>query len=306
MADDKINLISAKTKVEQFLQAITLEEGLAANTVSAYRRDLMNLFDFFPKRSFEKLTKNEITRYLNALYDCRLSPATINRRLSAIKKFYRFSRGVKSGLENIRGPRLSRRLPVVLSVAEVQKVLSMPDKNDIYQARDTAILELLYASGMRISELIEIDLSAYVPEISFIMVTGKGNKERLTPMGKFAIEAVNLYLHKFRPVLAENKKKCNRLFITRRGQGFSRSGMWKLIRGYILKTGIDKKVTPHTFRHSFATHMLEGGADLRVVQELLGHVSINTTQIYTHLNREYLLEVHRQFHPRSTSYRTHK
>lgn len=286
-------------QVEQFLQAAALEEGLRPNTIEAYRRDLYDFLRFLGHRTTDRITKSDVIGYLNGLYSCGLLPNTVSRRLSALKKYLRFLRGKPAELLNIRGPRLSRKLPVVLSVREVEKILALPDKKDIWQMRDLAILETLYATGMRISELVALAQSAYVPEVAYIMVTGKGNKERLVPLGSCAIAAIDEYLRGSRPLLAKGKRECDRLFITQRGQGFSRSGMWKLIHGYVLKAGIRKKVTPHTFRHSFATHLLEGGADLRVVQELLGHASINTTQIYTHLDREYLLEVHRQYHPRS-------
>ncbi len=286
-------------RVEPFLRAVAMEEGLSPNTIDAYRRDIYGFLRFLRAKPLENISRNDLTRYLNGLYSCGLNPSTINRRLSAIKKYLHFQPEITFQVKDIKGPRLSRKLPAVLSIREVQKILSLPDKNDIRQIRDAAILETLYAAGMRISELIGLDRSVYVPEIAYIMVRGKGNKERLVPLGQYAIAAIGRYLKLSRPRLAAGKKESNRLFITRRGQGFSRSGMWKLIHGYILKAGIKKKTTPHTFRHSFATHLLEGGADLRVVQELLGHSSINTTQIYTHLDREYLLEVHRQFHPRS-------
>lgn len=287
------------SQIEQFLQAVSLEEGLRPNTVEAYRRDLSDFLRFLGRRSSSRITKNDVISYLNGLYSCGLLPTTVNRRLSALKKYLRFLGERPTELLDIRGPRLSRKLPVVLSVREVEKILALPDKKDIWQIRDLAILETLYATGMRISELVTLTQSAYVPEVAYIMVTGKGNKERLVPLGSCAIAAIDDYLHDSRPLLTKEKKECDRLFVTQRGQGFSRSGMWKLIHGYVLKAGIRKKITPHTFRHSFATHLLEGGADLRVVQELLGHASINTTQIYTHLDREYLLEVHRQYHPRS-------
>lgn len=285
--------------IRSFLRAVELEEGLAANTIDAYRRDLQTFVAYLGKRRLEAVTRKDITSYLQSLCALGLNPATVNRRLSAIKKFLRFHLGKAVPVARIKGPRLTRRLPVVLSVSEVKKILALPDTNNIRQIRDAAILETLYASGMRISELIGLDRSVYVPEIAFIMVTGKGNRERLVPLGSYAIDAIGRYIVHSRPHLAEGKKRSNRLFVTQRGGGFSRSGMWKLIHGYIVKAGIRKKVTPHTFRHSFATHLLEGGADLRVVQELLGHLSINTTQIYTHLNREYLLEIHRQYHPRA-------
>jgi integrase/recombinase XerD len=285
--------------VSLFLKVIKLEEGLAPNTIEAYRRDLIAFMAFIGDKDISKVAKKDVTRYLQDLYDLGLNPSTVNRRLSAIKKFLHFHCGGEGPVLRIQGPRLSRRLPVVLSFNEVKKILALPDITNTRQIRDAAILETLYASGMRISELIGVDRSVYAPEIEYIMVTGKGNRERLVPLGSYAIGAIDRYIEKSRPQMAKGKKDSNRLFITRRGQGFSRSGMWKLIHGYIMKAGIRKKVTPHTFRHSFATHLLEGGADLRVVQELLGHASINTTQIYTHLNREYLLEIHRQYHPRA-------
>lgn len=287
--------------VDLFLRAVAVEEGLASNTLIAYRRDLGAFMTHIEGKRIEDISRRDIIGYLHALYDIGLNPSTANRRLSAIKKFLRFHLGKAAPVSGISGPRLSRRLPVVLSVTEVQKILEIPDRKDIRQIRDAAVLETLYATGMRISEIINLDRSVYVPEIEYIMVTGKGNRERLVPLGSYAIAAIDRYIKESRSQLAEGKKECNRLFITRRGTGFSRSGMWKLIRGYILKAGIRKKVTPHTFRHSFATHLLEGGADLRVVQELLGHASINTTQIYTHLDRQYLLEIHRQFHPRAAA-----
>jgi integrase/recombinase XerD len=285
--------------IDVFLNAVRLEEGLSTNTIEAYYRDLCDFLIFLNSKEVDKIRKNDITKYLQGLYNCGLNPSTVNRRLSSIKKFLRFHLGKSAPVTNIQGPRLSRRLPVVLSVREVERMLDLPKLKNIRDIRDKAILETLYASGMRISELIGLDRSVYVPEVAYVMVTGKGNRERLVPLGSYAIAAIDRYIKESRPSLAEGKSESNRLFISQRGKGFSRSGMWKLIHGYIMKAGIRKKVTPHTFRHTFATHLLEGGADLRVVQELLGHASINTTQIYTHLNREYLLEVHRQYHPRA-------
>jgi integrase/recombinase XerD len=299
MVPDIDSPTGALPQIEMFLRAVEVEEGLAANTIAAYRRDLTAFLAFRGGKDIKGISKRDVTDYLHGLYEVGLHPSTVNRRLSAIKKFLRFHLGKQAPISGVSGPRLSRRLPAVLSVSEVQKILKLPDTNDIRQIRDAAVLETLYATGMRISELIGLDRSVYVPEIAYIMVTGKGNRERLVPLGSYAIAAIDRYITRSRPALAEGKKESNTLFITQRGQGFSRSGMWKLIHGYIVKAGIRKKVTPHTFRHSFATHLLEGGADLRVVQELLGHASINTTQIYTHLNREYLLEIHRQYHPRA-------
>jgi integrase/recombinase XerD len=287
-------------QVDDFLQGVKLEEGLSPNTIDAYRRDLYDFFGFHNGKTPTDIKRKDINRYIHDLYTCGINPSTINRRLSAIKKFLKHL-GLIEITGDIQGPRLKRKLPVVLSVNEVVKILEGAVGDDSLQIRDRAILEILYAGGLRISELINLDLSVYVPEISYIMVTGKGNKERLVPLGSYAVGAIDRYIDKSRTKLAQKGGGSNRLFISRLGRGFSRSGMWKLIRGYIMKAGIIKEVTPHTFRHSFATHLLEGGADLRVVQELLGHASISTTQIYTHLNKEYLLEIHRQFHPRAIS-----
>jgi integrase/recombinase XerD len=286
--------------VEPFLRSVALEEGLAENTISSYRRDLIDFLRFTGGKESGKIRKDDIIRYLNSLYRCEISPRTINRRLSAIRRFLAAARPADNPAAGVRGPRLSRKLPVVLSVQEVQKILAVPDITDVRRIRDIAILEVLYGCGLRISELTAIDLSVYVPEVGYMMIRGKGGKERLVPIGSYAVKAVDRYLEEARSTLGRKKgKECSRLFITQRGTGFSRSGMWKLIHAYIRKAGIRKKVTPHTFRHTFATHLLEGGADLRVVQELLGHSSINTTQVYTHLNSRYMLEVHRQYHPRS-------
>jgi integrase/recombinase XerD len=286
-------------EIELFLQAVAIEEGLSSNTVAAYRRDLQDFQHVIGGIAPDRIARKDIVRFLNSLYSLGLRPTTVNRRLSAVRRYLRFHLGPKAAAAEVAGPKLIRRLPAVLSIKEVQKILALPDKNNKYEIRDAAILETLYATGMRISEVICLDRSIYAPEIGYIMITGKGNRQRLVPLGSFAVTAIDRYLKESRPYLAAGKPECNRLFITQRGRGFSRPGLWKLIRTYILKAGIRKKVTPHTFRHTFATHLLEGGADLRVVQELLGHASINTTQIYSHLNREYLLEVHRQFHPRS-------
>ncbi|MEE9441697.1 MAG: site-specific tyrosine recombinase [candidate division Zixibacteria bacterium] len=287
-------------QVDEFLRATALEEGLSPNTIDAYRRDLYDFFGFHDGKYPNDIKRKDIYQYIHDLYACGINPSTINRRLSAIKKFLKHL-GHTEITGDIQGPRLTRKLPVVLSVNEVEKILEGAQGDNPLKIRDNAILEILYAGGLRISELINLDLSVYVPEISYIMVTGKGNKERLVPLGSYAVQAIDRYIDKSRPILARKGGGSNRLFLTRLGRGFSRSGMWKLIRGYIMKAGIIKEVTPHTFRHSFATHLLEGGADLRVVQELLGHASISTTQIYTHLNKEYLLEIHRQFHPRAIS-----
>ena len=198
----------------------------------------------------------------------------------------------------MESPKLWRKLPTVLDIEEMKKLLSKPTEENPLSLRDKAILEFLYATGVRISELINIKRKNFMPEVELVRVIGKGQKERIIPIGKEAVRSVEKYLQESRPQLAKRDSE-DVLFLNRRGGSFSRMGLWKILRKYVIQAGIKKKVTPHTIRHSFATHLLEGGADLRAVQEMLGHADISTTQIYTHLDREYLKQEHRDHHPRS-------
>ncbi|MDZ7260898.1 MAG: tyrosine recombinase XerD, partial [candidate division KSB1 bacterium] len=237
-----------------------------------------------------------------ALRDVGLAPSSMARNLSAIRMFHRFLMGenitYRDPTETILLPKLSKRLPTVLDIWEVEKLLEQPDVSQPLGLRDRALLEFLYATGVRASELISLKQSQLFFPQGFVRVFGKGAKERMVPIGEQAIFYVQHYQNTTRMVLAQRGLSTDVLFLNRRGQPLSRMGLWKILRFYVLKAGIAKSVSPHTLRHSFATHLLEGGADLRAVQEMLGHADISTTQIYTHLDREYLKEVHRRFHPR--------
>lgn len=292
--------------LERFFSYLSVERGLSTNTLESYRRDLRKYADFLHRKkifALEKATYREIISFLLKLRKEKLSTATVVRNLVAIRVFYKFL--LMEGLMkedptvNLESPRFrwGMELPRSLSVEEMKKLVETPSSNSPLQIRDRAILEFLYASGMRVSELISLKTGDINVEIGYARCMGKGNRERVVPIGKKALEILKIYLEEARPTLAQ-KDLSPYLFLTRRGEKFSRQGLWKLIRKYALKAGLGGKVTPHTFRHTFATHLLEGGADLRIVQELLGHVSITTTQIYTHVNRTRLKRIHEKYHPR--------
>ncbi len=285
----------------EYLQYLELECGLSANSLDAYRRDIMEFISLFKISADFKIGYKNITKYLAELSNRGRKPASIARKISALKNFYKYLAEKGYINENpfafTRVPKISRYHPDYLTVDEMERILKQPDRTKDSGIRDYAILELLYGTGMRTTELINLKISAVYDEVGFIKITGKGNKERLVPFGRFAREAVEKYLETVR----EPKRSATEsdiLFLSSRNDKFSRVGIWKVIKKYVLAAGISKTVTPHTFRHSFASHMIEGGADLRTVQELLGHASITTTQIYTQVDKDYLLSMHREFHPR--------
>lgn len=287
--------------LEDYLQHQELERGLSPHSLAAYRRDIEEFIRIFKIKGNFNIPHRTINEYMVRLSNLGRKPSSIARKISSLKTFYRYLKESNLVSENpfefARTPRIARYHPDYLSVSEVEKILAQPDRSTEKGIRDYTILEVLYGTGMRISELINLTMSAVYDEVGFIKITGKGGKERLVPFGKYAREAVEKYLTEVR----EPKKKITEseiLFLSNRNRIFSRTGLWKVVKYYVKKTGISKSVTPHTFRHSFATHMIEGGADLRTVQELLGHSSITTTQIYTQVDREYLLSVHREYHPR--------
>lgn len=287
--------------LNEYLQFQELERGLSTNSLAAYRRDIAAFFKDFSLKQSLAIGSREINEFLRRQNDASRRPASIARKISALRGFYKFlqeQQVVKSNpFEGTRAPKLARYRPDYLSVDEVSRILMQPDIGKPKGIRDSAILEMLYGSGMRISELINLKISSIYDEVGFIKITGKGNKERLVPYGQYARKAVEKYLTEVREPLRK-KVESEILFLSNRLTSFSRVGIWKIIRFYATKAGIAKRVTPHTFRHSFATHMIDGGADLRTVQELLGHSSITTTQIYTQVDKEYLLSVHRDYHPR--------
>ena len=285
--------------IEEYLTFLSLERGLSPNTVSAYQQDLDTYRKVFRKRVLT-LRREDIGNHLMNLKHHGLSAKTVARHLSSIKGFYRFllNEGkIKSNpAVGMKTPKVWYELPSWLSVREVTRILSQPDVSKKAGVRDRAILELLYATGMRISELAELERNNLNLEVGYLRCFGKGSKERIIPVGGEAIRGVRVYLEKARSHYAKGKDK--HLFVNRFGKGFSRQGLWKIVKKYALKSGIKKEISPHTLRHSFATHLLEGGADLRSVQEMLGHASISTTQVYTHVDRARLKKIHAKYHPR--------
>ncbi len=285
--------------LENFRLYLLAERGLAKNSVEAYIRDIIQFFEFTDKDPVKTET-GDISRFLYSLKKSKLRPRSIARKLSSIRVFYKFlfSEGYidHDPSELIETPSIPVYIPVVLEVYEIEKIIDAVDTSDPIGLRDLACIETLYGCGLRISELLSLRMEDVFLEDGFIRVLGKGGKERLVPLGGRAKKAILNYIEKGRPFFEKTKKPL--LFLSKRGKKISRMGFWKRLRKYVDMAGIKKHVTPHTFRHSFATHLLEGGADLRAVQLMLGHSDISTTQIYTHVSREYLKEIVRSFHPR--------
>ena len=290
--------------LQRFTDYIALEQGLSTLTQVAYRRDLERFAEYAEVKGIAApldITARALREYVYHLKDLGLSPASIRRNVSAVRSYFRFLLGdgvvVRDPSERLETPKRWRELPDVLSVDEVQRLIAAPTLDDPMVFRDRALLELAYGAGLRVSEWITLGVRDLLLEDGLVRVFGKGSKERLVPIGRSAIGAVAVYLRELRPKLEKGEGK-GILFLNARGRPLTRMGAWKILRGYVERTGITKHVSPHTLRHSFATHLLEGGADLRAVQEMLGHVDISTTQIYTHVDREYLRQVHRSYHPR--------
>jgi len=287
---------------DQFISHLRVERGLADNTIQSYSRDLLRFFQFLEgrKRSPLHATQDDIMDYMSTLQKA-LSIRSCARNLSALKMFFRFlvSEGKIEGspARLLGAPKLPRKLPAVLTRDEVDMLLSQPDPSNQRGQRDKAMLELLYATGLRVSELVGLQMSNINLEVGFVRMVGKGSKERMVPMGTKALEGIKGYLSEARGKLLKNNSS-SYLFLNSRGAGLTRQGFWKIIKKYGKKAGIRKEITPHKLRHSFATHLLEGGADLRSVQVMLGHADISTTQIYTHITRERLKQIHEKYHPR--------
>jgi integrase/recombinase XerD len=291
--------------LRNYLHYLRLEKNSSANTVESYRRDLERFLAYLEEGGVASpgdAGEAVVTRFVKLLSELGLSPRSVSRNVTAIKMFYRFLVTEKAvemdPTQNLDLPKLSRTLPDVLNPGEMEAILRQPDTADPLGIRDRAILETLYATGIRVSELVTLRQSNVFPDDHFIRVTGKGSKERIVPIGRSALEWIGRYRSRTRPGLARSGGATDILFLNSRGTPMSRMAIWTIVRSCTEKSGIGREVHPHTFRHSFATHLLEGGADLRSVQEMLGHVNIATTQIYTHIDREYLREVHRTYHPR--------
>lgn len=290
--------------LERFADFLALEKGASPRTQEAYGRDIARLAEFAQAKGAAApvdVTARMLREYIYHLKDLGLSPASIRRGVSSLRTYFRFLLGegllARDPSERLETPKKWRALPDVLSVAEVAKLLAAPTMDDPLYFRDRAMLELAYGAGLRVSEWIGIGTKDILMEHGVVRVFGKGSKERLVPVGRTAIAAIAIYVRELRPKLERGHGK-GALFLNARGEPLSRMGAWKILRKYVERSGIEKHISPHTLRHSFATHLLEGGADLRAVQEMLGHADISTTQIYTHVDREYLRSVHRQYHPR--------
>ncbi len=292
-----------------FEQYLRFERGLAPTTTAAYMCDLRQLVRFLEREakvtSPEDVDAASLREFVYALKEGGHAPASIRRKISAVRSYFGFLQAERrirvDPSERLESPKPRRRLPNVLSPAEIEALLAPPPDQDPLAIRDWAILELLYATGVRISELIGLSLRDVDLDGQLVRVSGKGSKVRIVPFGGAAREALRRYLDSARPVLvaAAPGAGAGRLFLGRRGEPLSRKGAWDIVQRRVRAAGIARRVTPHTLRHTFATHLLQGGADVAAVQEMLGHADVSTTQIYTHLDRRYLAEVHRRCHPRA-------
>ncbi|TAA72507.1 site-specific tyrosine recombinase XerD [Planococcus salinarum] len=297
----------AKDALDDYMQFLRVERQLAANTLLSYERDLKSYVQYLKEveqlDSLRNVERIHILNHLSHLKETTMSSRTVARHISSIRSFHQFlirERIVdKDPTVHLEMPQMDKKLPNVLSIEEVEALIEAPDTSKANGKRDQAMLELLYASGMRVSECINLDMEDVNLTMGFVRCFGKGGKERIIPLGKSALGACKDYLAGPRSELEKTGVTTDALFINQRGKRLTRQGFWKLLKQHAQKAGIQKELTPHTLRHSFATHLIENGADLRAVQEMLGHADISTTQIYTHVSKTRLKDVYSQFHPRA-------
>ncbi|MFC3038985.1 site-specific tyrosine recombinase XerD [Virgibacillus xinjiangensis] len=292
--------------LNDFFHYLQIERGLSENTLKSYKRDLDKYIKYVEKieqkTSWNQVTRHVIIGFLHWLKDDGKSSATISRHISSIRAFHQFL--IREQIVNqdpslhIETPRKERKLPDVLSMKDIDELLSIKGKSPL-AIRNQAMLELLYATGLRVSELISLNVSDLHLTMGFVQCLGKGGKERIVPIGKTAEKSILTYLEEARGLLVKRRPYENTLFVNHHGKPLSRQGFWKILKAAAREAGIEKTITPHTLRHSFATHLLENGADLRIVQEMLGHVDISTTQVYTHVTKSRLTDVYKTFHPRA-------
>ncbi|WP_409368628.1 site-specific tyrosine recombinase XerD [Lysinibacillus sp. 38-6] len=293
--------------IEDYIHFIQVERQLSDNTLASYRRDLENYVHFLQEAEgmsdFRHVERQTILRHLEQLRMQGKTSRTVARHISSIRSFHQFllreKRTETDPTVHLEMPTIEQKLPNILSIEEIEALLAAPNRSKPQGIRDVAMLELLYGSGMRISELIALDLADIHLTMGFVRVFGKGGKERIIPLGKSSLAALRDYLDGARGTLQGKYPKTDAFFINQRGKRLTRQGCWKLMKEHALKAGIQHELTPHTLRHSFATHLVENGADLRAVQEMLGHADISTTQIYTHISKTRLSEVYKQYHPRA-------
>jgi integrase/recombinase XerD len=294
-----------KEHLRSYIHFLELEKNASQNTIASYRLDLERYITFLSGRMITepvRIKKKDITEYFGVLKDIGLGPKSLSRNISSIKMFHKFMVGEgitkHNPVEDLETPKLPKTLPDVLNQDEIESILKQPNTVEPLGIRDRTILETMYATGMRVAEMLSLKQSNIFFDEGIVRVFGKGSKERLIPIGRSARTWIEKYMREVRGELAKKGRGQDILFLNARGRPMSRMAIWNIVRASTAKAGVKKEVHPHTFRHSFATHLLEGGADLRAVQEMLGHSDIATTQIYTHIDREYLKEVHKTFHPR--------
>lgn len=294
-------------QIKDYMHFLIVEKGLAKNTIESYQRDLKNYSLYLANveeiSTFNEVTRVNIVQFLGHLKDQGKSSKTVARHVASIRSFHQFLLREKSTDQDptvhIETPKTERNLPRILSIEEVEALLEAPEESTPLGMRDKAMLELLYATGIRVSELISLKMEDVHLTMGFVRCIGKGNKERIIPIGKTAMTVLEKYLENARLKLRSDKHKDEHLFLNHHGKGLTRQGFWKNLKALAKKANIEKDLTPHTLRHSFATHLLENGADLRAVQEMLGHADISTTQIYTHVTKTRLKDVYSKFHPRA-------
>ena len=292
--------------MDDFFHFLQIEKGLSENTLKSYKRDLMSYLKYIEKvagkKDWDQVSRNDIIGFLYMLKDDGKSSATISRHISSIRAFHQYLIRDQIAAQDaslyIESPKKERKLPDVLSVAEVETLLNVHGGTPL-KTRNKAMLELLYATGLRVSEAITLKMNDLHLTMGFVQCFGKGEKERIVPLGDAAIKAVEDYLQNARGALVKRNQSTETVFVNQHGRSLSRQGFWKILKSVAKEAGIKKNITPHTLRHSFATHLLENGADLRVVQEMLGHVDISTTQIYTHVTKARLKDIYKSYHPRA-------
>lgn len=295
-----------KEQIIDYLHYLTIERGLSQNTRKSYERDLEQYLTFLTEqhiKDWQAVDRVLILSFLQQLQQSGKSSATIIRMVSSLRRFHQFLRQERftdhDPMQHIDSPKKQQKLPDTLSLSEVERLIETPDTKEVLGIRDRAILEVMYATGLRVSELIGLQLKDLHLSMGLLQTTGKGDKERIVPLGDLAIQWIETYLEEARPFLTRKHPEESHLFVNNHGKQLSRQGIWKNLKALVRKAGITKNVTPHTLRHSFATHLLENGANLRTVQELLGHADISTTQIYTHITKKRMTEVYKQHFPRA-------
>ena len=295
------------TFLEDYLTMLRVEKNLSTNSITSYKTDLNRyinfLFNIESIKNLNSIRQIHIRNFIRYLNDQNLSSSSINRSFSSIRSYHKFLSGEEKISHNptqlLEPPKQSKKLPKVLSIQEVNVIINSVNLESSMGYRDMAILETLYSAGLRVSELCALEMNNILFDSSMLRILGKGNKERYVPLGSKAIKLINDYCKYVRSMLVDKKHSDGNVFLSKNGKQLTRMTIFNIMKKWTLISGINKDISPHTFRHSFATHLLEGGADLRAVQEMLGHSDISTTQIYTHLDNEYLKEVHQTFHPRA-------